>query len=381
MAAFVSRPSSETQSRFILALACGVVLLLAGGSAAFAVDCPPCDDGNACTTDTCDTTTGTCVHTTMQCPDDGNPCTIDQCLNGSCVGLPNSRAACDDHNACTLFDECVGTLCTGGSQTLFCQDGNPCTVDSCSPATGCVFAPINCDDGNPCTDDSCTGQLPAFCRHAFNAAPCDDGKDCSQDDHCSAGICSGTGILCPCDDRDGDGFADCTACDSTGLTCGDCNDADPSTHPGATDLCDGRDNDCNGVTDDPDGLDADGDGIGDACDNCPTIPNADQNPCACDATSCGVAGVVVEFTAQGAALVRWTTSVEFGVSGFNVVEIDNQGRRTAVTPSLVACQECETGRGAAYVVPIAKHKSGRNLYLEEVYTNGSVRLFGPAVRL
>jgi hypothetical protein len=42
------------------------------------------------------------------------------------------------------------------------------------------------------------------------------------------------------DDRDGDGF---TACG------GDCDESDPSVHPGAFELCDGRDNNCDGVVD------------------------------------------------------------------------------------------------------------------------------------
>ncbi|MDC0674482.1 S8 family serine peptidase [Nannocystis radixulma] len=48
------------------------------------------------------------------------------------------------------------------------------------------------------------------------------------------------GLYCTCDDADGDGhFA---------ATCGgdDCDDADPASHPGATEVCDGRDNDCDG---------------------------------------------------------------------------------------------------------------------------------------
>jgi hypothetical protein len=40
-------------------------------------------------------------------------------------------------------------------------------------------------------------------------------------------------------DRDGDGFA-----------CNDCNDADPAIHPGAAEMCDGVDNNCNGMVDD-----------------------------------------------------------------------------------------------------------------------------------
>jgi len=51
-------------------------------------------------------------------------------------------------------------------------------------------------------------------------------------------------------DNDGDGFSECS---------GDCRDQDPAVHPGAVELCDGVDNDCNGLIDD--GPDADGDGF------------------------------------------------------------------------------------------------------------------------
>ena len=46
-------------------------------------------------------------------------------------------------------------------------------------------------------------------------------------------------------DDDGDGFSDCQ---------GDCNDANPAVHPGAAEICDGLDNDCNGVIDENDPL-------------------------------------------------------------------------------------------------------------------------------
>jgi hypothetical protein len=47
---------------------------------------------------------------------------------------------------------------------------------------------------------------------------------------------------CPCVDADGDGYSTCG---------GDCNDAEPAIHFGASDTtCDGVDDDCNGVVDD-----------------------------------------------------------------------------------------------------------------------------------
>ncbi len=54
-------------------------------------------------------------------------------------------------------------------------------------------------------------------------------------------------------DQDADGYTTCGTDPSTpgatdpGLV--DCNDSDPSVHPGADDICDGVDNDCDGVTD------------------------------------------------------------------------------------------------------------------------------------
>src|SRR5438552_767826 len=65
------------------------------------------------------------------------------------------------------------------------------------------------------------------------------------------GMASPAAALPPCPDLDGDGFAVCSAsCDPTGQQCGDCDDSHASVHPGAAEICDGLDNDCNGTVDD-----------------------------------------------------------------------------------------------------------------------------------
>jgi hypothetical protein len=67
-------------------------------------------------------------------------------------------------------------------------------------------------------------------------------------------------------DHDGDGFS---------ASGGDCNDDDASRYPGAAELCNGFDDDCDGHADE-DFADEDGDGVADCRDNCIGVPNADQ---------------------------------------------------------------------------------------------------------
>jgi hypothetical protein len=53
-----------------------------------------CDDGNPCTTDSCDTVTGCKFqNNTLACTDDGNACTNDVCSAGACTHPANSSCA------------------------------------------------------------------------------------------------------------------------------------------------------------------------------------------------------------------------------------------------------------------------------------------------
>ena len=60
-------------------------------------------------------------------------------------------------------------------------------------------------------------------------------------------------VGCPGDRSAGDADADGYTVDE-----GDCDDNDPAVYPGADEVCDGKDNDCNDVRDDPFDLDFDG---------------------------------------------------------------------------------------------------------------------------
>ena len=93
-----------------------------------------------------------------------------------------------------------------------------------------------------------------------------------------------------CRDGDADGWAD-DACGGT-----DCDDADPSTSPGADELCDGEDNDCDGLIDN---VDLDGDGFRDAACGGYDCDDADPDvypgaPEACDGKDSNCNGVIPE---------------------------------------------------------------------------------------
>ncbi len=179
-----------------------------------------CSDGNPCTDDSCDATAG-CVHAanTADCTDE-NTCTVgDACQNAGCV--PGSAKVCDDGNACTT-DSCNPLSgCQASNSTLACSDGNVCTGGDVCAEGKCVAGPsIGCNDGNPCTDDSC--DPTAGCVFKANSAPCDDKNGCTSGDICAAGACTAgttgcsdaatcvpqtTGVQCVCiKGYAGDGF-------------------------------------------------------------------------------------------------------------------------------------------------------------------------------
>jgi len=175
-------------------------------------------------------------------------------------------ADCNDGLFCDGVERCVGAVCVSGTRVR-CDDGVACTIDACIESLSrCVFSVPDLDGD---------GSGDAMCLDAMGVAL---GTDC--DDHDPARF---TGNMEQCDaahvdedcnpltlggrDDDGDGFVSAICCDGT--TCGDdCDDTRLAVHIGATEVCNGIDDDCDGMMDEGVSVagfvDADRDGYGDA---------------------------------------------------------------------------------------------------------------------
>lgn len=137
-----------------------------------------CDDGQYCNgAETCNPTTSTCQTGTPPACNDGFACTTDTCdpqANGgagACVYTPN-HALCND-----------GQFCNGGET---CAPSDP-NADS----FGCVEGtPPTCNDDIACTTDTCDPQAnggAGACVYTSNHAFCNDGQYCNGAETCQPG--------------------------------------------------------------------------------------------------------------------------------------------------------------------------------------------------
>jgi hypothetical protein len=164
---------------------------------------PPadCDDGVRCTRDACDENTWRCTHAPDESAcDDGLFCNgIEHCdANGDCT--PGMPLDCDDGVACTV-DSCdeATRACVHKADDSTCGDGRFCNgAETCDLVAGCrTGAPPHCDDGVNCTVDSCDSASDS-CLHAPDDGLCQNGLFCDGAEVCDAGAgCVGGADPCP----------------------------------------------------------------------------------------------------------------------------------------------------------------------------------------
>ena len=104
---------------------------------------------------------------------------------------------CDDGLACTV-DSCdakAGCKHEAAKVANSCDDGDACTsADACDAAGACVGKAKSCDDGNSCTVDICN-PIDGKCSNTDSGTVCEDGDACVGPDSCQGGVCKASPLL------------------------------------------------------------------------------------------------------------------------------------------------------------------------------------------
>ncbi len=208
-----------------------------------------------------------------------SPDSLSTCADTPPAGYVANQLDCDDANAairpnavelCDGVDnDCNGLMDDGIPFFIYYADvdgdsfggmfGDTLFICADVPPVGFVANRLDCDDANA----AIYPDAPELC----------DGLD----NNCNGLMDDGIPFFTYFADADGDGFggvaadtvSTCIAVPPTGFVTNrtDCDDADATAYPGAAEVCDGADNDCNGLEDDGVPfftyyLDGDGDGFG-----------------------------------------------------------------------------------------------------------------------
>ena len=214
----------------------------------------------------------------------------DDCDDLDARAHPGAAEVCDgiDNDCDALTDDADDDVDLATAERWFTDaDGDgfgdaDAYVLACDPPSGTVYDDNDCDDTdplqNPEAEEVCNGE--------------DDDCDYTADED------DAVDALTWYADADSDGFGDaatttiaCEAPDGYGSDATDCDDGDATQFPGADEVCNGEDDDCEGDVDEADAVDAgtwytdaDGDGYGDpataevACD-APSGSVSDDTDC------------------------------------------------------------------------------------------------------
>ncbi|MBM4390783.1 MAG: hypothetical protein FJ090_06640 [Deltaproteobacteria bacterium] len=215
---------------------------------------------------------------------DGYDASVDDCDDGNAEINPGADEHCDgiDNDCDGEVDDLVVdpiTLYRDVDDDGYGDDDH--TYPGCTVIEGYTTQGGDCDDSNPVinpgavesecslSDFNCDGLVTGVDADADGVAACEDCNDgdasispaadelCNGiDDDCDDEIDEGPGVDAIFVDADGDGYGESTTattgCASEGYSSvgGDCDDTDSSVSPGAAEVCDRVDNDCDLSIDD-----------------------------------------------------------------------------------------------------------------------------------
>lgn len=162
--------------------------------------------------------------------DDGNPL-----IN---PGMPEICNGIDDDSDMLIDEDVLNTYYTDADLDTYGDPDGP-TIEACSPPIGYATNNADCDDSNPEVNPA----HPEVCN--------------GLDDNCDGMVDNTLVFVVYFTDIDGDGQGDPTlyvsTCDGPPvgyvLNDDDCDDGSATTYPGAPEICDGIDNNCNGLVD------------------------------------------------------------------------------------------------------------------------------------
>lgn len=201
------------------------------------------------------------------CPDtedvdvDGYSVADGDCNDQNDQVYPGAAESCNE-----MDDDCDGVV-DDSVKTIYYPDadndgyGTSVAVgEACAPLPGWVTATDDCDDTNTNSypgaaescdimDNDCDGQVDEDVENTYY-------QDADDDSYGSPEVFTQA----------------CSTPYGYVTNNQDCNDNNRNIYPGAPEMCNGMDNNCNGIKDDPDG---DGDGYSGSCD--PMSPAADCN--------------------------------------------------------------------------------------------------------
>jgi hypothetical protein len=166
-----------------------------------------CDDGFACTVDTCDNNRG-CVHTytvSSQCPN-GAQCKItDDCKQFSITHNLSKKckiAVCDQTLGRCVTKPSTDTTCAIQSKCKHCKPKNACETAVCvtnpiDKSVSCQRTVNTCNDGKSCTVDSCD-KTTGKCSNVYTISDqCQTGAQCAKNIDCNAwAVSAGYDLTC-----------------------------------------------------------------------------------------------------------------------------------------------------------------------------------------